>query len=295
MDVDLNINNYNLDDLLNLFQIPNPFEYSHLKQAYKIVLKTHPDKSGLDKEYFLFFSKSFKMLKKIYDYTHKNTGCVITNSQNYNPELNEYIDVSTMTNEDKEKFRIKFNALFEKVKIEDDEQDGGYSEWLRGSEGTIDVSKVHNTRDLHSTINDAKQQQRSLYLAKYNGVNEEQTFKQYSLGSSLIREKPEYYSAALFSKFQYEDVKKAHSETLVPVTEEDFYSRKQFKTTDELERYRRETSALGTQEHMKTYAQHKQQKEEEENLKNAYKMMKQMEEIERKNKIWNSHFKQLTN
>ena len=45
--MDLDINNYNLDDLLNLFKISAHFGESDLKRAKQIVLKTHPDKSGL--------------------------------------------------------------------------------------------------------------------------------------------------------------------------------------------------------------------------------------------------------
>ena len=51
MNIDLNINNYDLKDLLNLFQLDYNFTKDELKKAKKVVLKTHPDKSGLDKDY----------------------------------------------------------------------------------------------------------------------------------------------------------------------------------------------------------------------------------------------------
>ena len=57
--IDLNIHNYDLNDLLNLFKIPFNFSEEHLKQAKKMVLKTHPDKSRLDKKYFLFYRISY--------------------------------------------------------------------------------------------------------------------------------------------------------------------------------------------------------------------------------------------
>ena len=53
MDIDFNLDNYNLQDLLTLFQLENNFNIEDLKNAKKIVLQLHPDKSGLDKEYFL--------------------------------------------------------------------------------------------------------------------------------------------------------------------------------------------------------------------------------------------------
>ena len=69
---DLNINNYSLNDLLNLFHLPYNFTREQLRQAKKIVLKTHPDKSKLPKEYFLFFSKAYKMIYSIYEYRYKS-------------------------------------------------------------------------------------------------------------------------------------------------------------------------------------------------------------------------------
>ena len=56
-DIDLNIDNYNLEDILNLFNISYNFNEEDLKNAKKIVLHSHPDKSKLDKKYFLFFTK----------------------------------------------------------------------------------------------------------------------------------------------------------------------------------------------------------------------------------------------
>ena len=50
--VDLNIDNYNYEDILKLFSLTQNFGENGLKNAKKIVLATHPDKSGLNKEYF---------------------------------------------------------------------------------------------------------------------------------------------------------------------------------------------------------------------------------------------------
>ena len=57
-DLDLNINNYSLDDILNLFKLSHDFNEYDIKKTKKVVLMTHPDKSGLDKKFFLSFSLS---------------------------------------------------------------------------------------------------------------------------------------------------------------------------------------------------------------------------------------------
>ena len=54
---DLDLSNYDLQDILNLFQIPENFTEADLKKAKRQVLKLHPDKSRIDSKYFLFYSK----------------------------------------------------------------------------------------------------------------------------------------------------------------------------------------------------------------------------------------------
>ncbi len=45
--MDLDINNYNLTEILELFKLDYNFSHEELKQSKKIVMKTHPNKSGL--------------------------------------------------------------------------------------------------------------------------------------------------------------------------------------------------------------------------------------------------------
>jgi hypothetical protein len=61
-EIDLNIDNYELQDILNLFNINYDFGEKEMRIAKKIVLQSHPDKSKLDKKYFLFFTKAYKYL-----------------------------------------------------------------------------------------------------------------------------------------------------------------------------------------------------------------------------------------
>ena len=68
MSVDLDIDNYNLEDILKLFNVPLNFNEEDMKTAKKMTLMTHPDKSGLDKDYFLFYSKAYKKLHGIYTF-----------------------------------------------------------------------------------------------------------------------------------------------------------------------------------------------------------------------------------
>ena len=68
LDLDLDINNYSLEDIINLFQIRENFNEADMKRAKQQVLRLHPDKSKLDTKYFLFYSKAYKTLYSIYEF-----------------------------------------------------------------------------------------------------------------------------------------------------------------------------------------------------------------------------------
>ena len=72
-ELDLNVDNYSLEDLYNLFNIPGGIlNETNLKSAKQIVYKMHPDKCRLDQKYFLFFSKAYKCLFSIYEFQNKS-------------------------------------------------------------------------------------------------------------------------------------------------------------------------------------------------------------------------------
>ena len=100
--LDLNINNYDYDDLLKLFQLNFNFDLNDLKKAKKQVLMMHPDKSGLDQKYFLFFSSAFKLLHSVYEFREKA-----------DVNLNENIEYEYTTEKNNEEIEL-LNKLGEK-------------------------------------------------------------------------------------------------------------------------------------------------------------------------------------
>ena len=65
---DLNVNNYNFNEIQQLFNLELDSEISHedLKSAKSKVLSMHPDKSKLSSKYFIFYKKAFEMLVQYY-------------------------------------------------------------------------------------------------------------------------------------------------------------------------------------------------------------------------------------
>ena len=104
----------------------------------------------------------------------------------------------------------------------------------------------------------------------------------------LTNSKPEDYSSGLFSKFQYEDLKKAHEESIIPVTNEDNISN--YSSYDDIKLKRTQQSIVPMKnEEANKYLN--KSKEDENNISSmrAYNLFKQ-DEINKKNndKFWNN-------
>ena len=284
MNIDLDINNYDLNDLFNLFKIEGSLSKEKIKHAYKITLQTHPDKSGLDKEYFIFFCKAFKKLKSIYEYINRKK----SNTNTYNP--NDIVEPIHIPKGKINEFTKKFNEMFEKVKIYDNEDHNGYGEWLKNEE-ELNNNKVYNLRDMNDEFERLKREKKQ--LIKYNGIQELNNTN--ITNSNLVRDKIEDYGSTIFSKLKYEDLKKAHTENVIPVTEDDFRNKKQFNNINELNIHRKQNENILSKEQSYRILSEQKKQQEQNDMYNAYKLMKQMDEIERSNKIWRANFKQLEN
>ena len=75
----LDITMYSFKEVLALFDLNDDFNTNDLKRAKHKVLMTHPDKSKLPAEYFLFYKKAFEIVYHFYEenvkQTHCTTGC----------------------------------------------------------------------------------------------------------------------------------------------------------------------------------------------------------------------------
>tara|TARA_Y100000816_G_C26069554_1_gene562432 strand:+ start:355 stop:1212 length:858 start_codon:yes stop_codon:yes gene_type:complete len=284
MNVDLNIDNYNLDDLLNLFKLEYEFTEEDLKNTKKQVLKTHPDKSGLDKKYFLFFTKAYKMIMQVYYFRGKKEKRVV--NREYVTDDREHLElVKSLDGKSIKEFNNWFNKMFDSVKLMDDESDNGYGDWMK--EEVEEGKKVH-LKDFDAEFNKKKKICRELALSRnireINNTN----------GTNLSRDKLECYNSKIFSKLAYEDLKKAHTETVVPVTNEDFEKKKKFNSVEEYIKYRGKDGGKPlTMEESRTYLNNKETETNKVNMNRAYNLLKRDEELERVNEKWWKNFKLL--
>ena len=290
-DFDLNIDNYDLEDLLNLFHLNYEFDENDLKTAKTVALKTHPDKSGLNKEVFLFFMKAYKMIESIYEFKLKRAKCARNTS--YENEKMES-DKKTLLLKKLDGMKAKdfnkwFNKMFEKVKVNDDDVDSGYGKWFKSNED-VNEETVTNKRDMEAAFNRKKAASRELVLHK--GVNEMVG----GGGYDLTRSKPDEYSSDIFSKLQYDDLRKAHTETVVPVTHEDYLRKKKYSSVDSLRKDREANNpGMLSLQQSKELLRGRKSKEQMGNTQRAFKILKREEEISRANKDWWKELRTLKN
>jgi hypothetical protein len=289
MEIDLNLENYNLQDLLSLFKLEYNFTEDDLKRAKKMALMTHPDKSNLDKKYFLFFTSAYKVIYSIYQFRTRS------NSQ----QSTEYV-INEEKDEDKEtllreisknkNFNSVFNKLFEINRIHDEASETGYGDWLKSNDD-LDTRKTTRS-EMNETFEKKKSEVRSLIVHK---DIEEMTSS--SSASDIISDRPESYGSSMFSSLQYEDLRKAHVECVVPVTMRDYEERKKFKNVDEFVRYRDDSAhmaPISTQQSAE-YLKQKQDMMDKTDVNRAFKLAKQAEEVRKANQNWMSGIQLLTN
>jgi len=368
--LDLNIDNYNLPDILALFGLPTLFNEDDLKRAKLAVLKTHPDKSQLPKEYFLFFTKAYRIVHQIYTIRHPainehytthvertprssavpSVRCVakdtpympidggmaataatataaaaaksvvdygrLMRSEGYRGDADDEYSQGTHERMKRrldemmggtgtgtgggragepakvKEFNQWFNQKFEQYRLKDDEAETGYDAWFRDT-GDTDAAMAESAAEEDSggswadkvtRLNQKKQELRNKYALV------ERTELEYAGGGGgssagggydLTRERPQEYSSGIFGNLRYEDLKKAHTETVIPVTEEDYYKTKRFNTINELQTFRDQSrrdsykqTSKAEQEHI--YQQSKM-RQEEEDTRRAFILAKQDE------------------
>ena len=248
--MDLDIDHYSLKDLLQLFKLPDTFTEAQLKEARKRVVAVHPDKSGLDKSYFIFFHKAYTLLDTVYKFKQK--------AQQNMSEPQSFSDIlSTMEDSDKKilattftsnpKFNQEFNKLFDTLYIKDDD---GHGDWLKSQE------------DLDVPYKDRKQMSRAVITSTIEAANH-------------------------ISK--YSDLKQVYTtDTVMGVSEEDYH--RTYKNVQELKHARdtQKLTPLD-QQTAEQMIQHEHDMESKQATERAFRLLQQ-EEVNKKQQqsFWGS-------
>lgn len=269
-ELDLCISNYDLNDILNLFKIDKDFGKEELNKAKKMVLKMHPDKSRLDKEYFLFFLQAYKLLCSVYEFKNKNEKD-LNEDEEYETEL---IDEDLENKEawlnlsKKENFNEIFNEMFEKYN--EKTREDGYGEWLKQKEDN-EGEKANNLSEVNRIIHEKKRDLREVMVIK--------DVQEFSNGSgSLLIEGAGNFGSGMFSKLGYDDLKTAYTESVVPVSEEDYDQRKKYNSLSDYNVEREESiRKIRSNLNHDNLLKEKIRLENEDNIRRAYNLAKEDE------------------
>ena len=249
----LNIQMYSFQDILNLFEIGSQISLEDLKRAKMKVLMTHPDKSRLPSDYFLFYKKAFDIVVEFYQSQTKESQEVTAENAQYSVLPNTTYDKNThrkigatIKKMDVTAFNDKFNALFDQnmstsMRAKDRNNDG----WFKDETAQYDTANVGKNVNQGIETVKAKQQQMRADVAVYAGV---QTL--HSGGHNLYDDDDDdddpnntnsgtYITSDPFSKLKYDDLRKVHkNETVFSVSERDLEKMPKYSSVDQFTKER---------------------------------------------------------
>jgi len=297
-ELDLDINNYELNDILNLFSITSNFTEEDLKKCKKQVLMTHPDKSRLSKEYFLFFSKAYKILYEIHTFkenSNRDTSIEYNDVVKHVSKKNDSEKNKSINNFIKsDNFNKEFNKLFEKNNVKSEHDRTGYGDFLKSDIEDNIINELYNgevpqTERLQK-LERLRERSRALIVK-----TDVQTTTAFASHTNICNSAPQQYSSEIFSSLPYEDLKKAHTETLIPVTSEDA-RKEQFSSIGDIQQHRHNT--LGTPlslQQANRFLAEKANIESRDATNRAYRLARQSEIASQIQKNFDSHFNRITN
>jgi curved DNA-binding protein CbpA len=194
-----------------------------LKKAYKrMALKAHPDKGGTE-EFFEAVTRAYAYLSEILTFMQggkrKTEGAVNAQAADHlrgtrEQEAKQWEHAEPVRLNAKNLDMNAFNKLFEQTHMLDPDSDG-YGDWLKGSDATSAAGpkfKGEFNRDVFNRMFDdesKKSRNPSNQLVVHPGQMA-LTLNPTS-GTDLVGERPDSYTAASNSRFQYTDLRGAYT------------------------------------------------------------------------------------
>jgi len=232
----LDLDKYTLDEILKLLNLPtdtSEITPSHLKQARKKVLMTHPDKSNLDGSIFRFYVEAYNAVDKVVEFVNRSntTECAYLSKHNQiDREVesgigsNELIEAGYLTKngtigKNWNKFNKRFHEWFDKNSQLLGEEDG-YEDFLK-SEDELLPKKM--TKEQAAAFIE-KRRRELMAVCKYEEVQSCDSFS----------------SSTSFGSKYGEDLRQAYTQTVVPVDEQDFKNRRKYGSIGELQLQRKQ-------------------------------------------------------
>lgn len=309
--MNLNINEYSMEDITNLFQIPLLFNANDLARAKKIVSKLHPDKVPCSKRtkdtipIFRFFLDAYRTLQDIHEFRQNQIKQKTIDKQIYNHDMYQKLDHVNRSEEQneiikklgkKDDFNSFFNDLFEKSGCKT--ESNGYDDFLKSNEGVMQEKKITQA-DMANHFEKEKQKQKSRDLIRYDDVL---SYNQGVSNNSLDESEVSNYSSSMFSNgngLVYEDVKDVYTNGLIAITDEDIQKHTNKQRNIENYQKMREHDFNGYEKRRKemehTIKTNNEFEKEKLDMQRKFNLMKQDEQNRRKSDQFWSHMRGIGN
>ena len=291
MAYNLDIREYSLDDLFNLFEIPSTIEIrpEHIRIAKQKVIMSHPDKSHLPPEYFIFYKKAFEMVVRYYENQNKTTQELPTKEPIYEPiSQNANITKSQFSQniQQTKNFNRKFNELFERTEMIG-KPDPKKNEWFRQQENPFEQYQTQGVNQMNETLERIKSQEKERAMALYRGVTP------LTLGGGHnfyedTEDENEYICSDPFSKLKFEDLRKVHKDqTIIMISENDLNNVQTYSSVDQYKREREKgiVKPMEKKKAEKWFLEEEQRKQEIMMRKQHSSELKTMENMEKNKSI----------
>jgi hypothetical protein len=291
---------YKLNELLDLFGLTYDITIDDLKRAKKVVLMTHPDKSKLSPEYFLFYKKAFDIIVQFYENQTKQERAIPKEEikyQNMNPNGYDKSSsnkiMNTINEMSKNDFQQRFNQLFEENMTQ--KPNPTRNEWFTQDEAIYRAPENINSKNMGQVFQRFKDENSNQMLSKYRGV-ENLTIQ---TGSGFYEDDndqdDQYVCSDPFSKLKFDDLRKVHKDqTIFVVSEHDYQKVPQFSSVDHYVRERNKESMTPLEKEKAELMLSQQDRQYRETMmkKEHAAKLKSME-YEQKNKIVLGNFMRL--
>lgn len=296
--LNLCLDEYNMDELFQLFQL-NPrtaLTDAGLKQARQYTMRIHPDKSGLDPKFYIFFKSAYERLQYMHSIQNKNKRTPSTVE-----EMRQQSDID-MSTEQKHLLRqavdqvgsgADFNKWFNNqyTKSAPDEMSNrGYGDWLKSNDDLpTDIPTTGTRTDIDRYFTARKKQMHQQQVVLYKGV--EETSQSDGIQSSMLdpSQVTNYSSGSKLcgghNGVMYTDLKQAYTETIIPVSEE-LSNVDTSRTFDTIQRSRT-TQSLAPLSNVETNKILQSRRDREDQM-NASLAFRYAQEAERANKANNT-------
>ena len=300
----LNIQMYSFKELLNLFDIESSHKITaeDMKRAKMKVLMTHPDKSRLPSEYFLFYKKAFDVVLEFYttqskesrEITEENTKYSVLPNTEYDKNTHRKIN-STIKEMKSDVFNQKFNQLFDQNMSVSKDRDESRNGWFK--EETAQYAPDAANKNVNSGIDRVKQLQtdRNQGMTIHRGVQNLNSGAGVGIGNLYDDDDDEsdgtnsqYITSDPFSKLKYDDLRKVHKdETVFSVSERDLDKMPKYASVDQFtkERNQMALAPLEKQEAQRILAEQERQHAERVSRKEYEAKLQSMKYAEKNKSV----------